>query len=176
MSNKVEKLEERLNALGHHGEWDDGLTTAEANSVRELWIQLHRTDEEAQEYLDAHARMDAIAAEAGSCYLNEEQNREYMKLSIRVTQLAHDVWGKRVGANHAMRDRVWPELAPKALRYWKLREKPLEELTDAEAQELKDLQEWFDKLQAEALEASRQVLREETESRSSVEEAIGGEN
>lgn len=151
-------MEERLNGLDHRGEWDDGLTTEEANSVRELWHQLHRTPDEVQEYVDAHARMDAIAAEAGSCYLNMEQNQEYMKLSARSTQLAHDVWGKRVIANHAMRDKVWPEFAPKAVRYWKLVDKPREQLTDAEAEELKDLIEWFSKLQAEALEAAESQL------------------
>jgi predicted house-cleaning noncanonical NTP pyrophosphatase (MazG superfamily) len=102
--------------------------------------------------------MEAIVAEAGSCYLNEEQNREYMKLSTRVTQLAHDVWGKRALANHVMRDRVWPELVPRALRYWKLVDKPCEQLTDAEAEELKGLLEWIDKLRAEAIETAEKEL------------------
>jgi len=145
---KVERLEDRLTKLGHHGEWDDGLTTAEANSVRELWIQLHWTDEEAQEYVRSKERMDVLYATAGSCYLGGEESREYSRLSARCTELVHDIRGKRLAATHAMRDRVWPEFAPRALRYWKLVDKPREELTDAEAQELKDLQEWFDKLQA----------------------------
>jgi hypothetical protein len=156
---KIEALGERLDKITHTGNWDSNLTTAEANSVRELWIQLHWTDEEAREYVRSKERMDVLYATAGSCYLGGEESREYSRLSARCTELVHDFRGKRVGANHAMRDRVWPEFAPRALRYWKLREKPLEELTTAEAEELKALQEWFDKLQAEALEASRQALR-----------------
>ena len=126
--------------------------------VREFWINLHLTPEEGDEYDKAHARMKAIVAEAGSCYLDAEQNREYMKYSTRSTQLASDIVGTRVIANHGMRDRVWPELAPHVLRFRKLQEKPLEGLTDAEAEELEGLLEWFSKLQAEALEASRQAL------------------
>ena len=148
MSKKVERLEGRLNGLGRHGSWDDRLTTAEANSVRELWIQLHWTPEEAKEYLACHDRMEGIHVAAGGPYLGSEENRLYMVFSKRCTELVHDIRGKRLAATHAMRDRVWPEFAPRALRYWKLVDKPREELTDAEAQELKDLQEWFDKLQA----------------------------
>jgi hypothetical protein len=150
---KVEKLEERLDALAHDGQGPT-LTTKEANMVREFWINLHFTPEEGDEYSAIRKRRDDIYAAAGSVYLGAEENREYMKLSKRSTELAHDIVGKRVIANHAMCDRVWPELAPRVLRYWKLREKPVEELTDAEAEEFKGLLEWFGKLQAEALEAA----------------------
>jgi hypothetical protein len=155
---KVGKLEERLNGLDHHGTWDHGLTTAEANLVRELWIQLHWTPEEAKEYLACKERMEGIHVAAGGPYLGSEENREYMILSKRCTELMHDIRGKRVAATHAMRDRVWPELAPRAVRYWKLAEKPREQLTDAEAAELKDLLEYLNKLQGEALEAARGSL------------------
>lgn len=160
---KVEKLEKRLNGLARHGEWDDGLTTPEANSVRELWIQLHWTPEEAAEHDRCEERMVAIHAAAGSVYLGSEENREYMRLSARATQLAHDVCMKRVIANHAMRDRVWPEFTPRALRYWKLVDKPREQLIDTEAEELKGLLEWLSKLQAEALEAAENQLTKTSE-------------
>jgi hypothetical protein len=64
-----------------------------------------------------------------------------------------------------MRDRVWPEFAPRALRYWKLVDKPREELTDAEAQELKALLEWLNKLQAEVLEAAETALTKTSDRR-----------
>ena len=154
---KIEALGERLDAITNRGNSPD-LTTEEGNLVREFWIQLHWTDDEAKEYFDAEKRQDEIHAAAGSVYLNSEQNREYMRLATRQTELIHDIRGKRVGVNHVMRDRVWPMLVPRALRYWKLIEKPREQLADAEAQELRNLTEWFSKLQAEALEASRQAL------------------
>jgi hypothetical protein len=158
LSNKVERLGERVDKITHTGNWDSDLTTAEANSVRELWIQLHWTDAEAKEYSDAEKRQEEICAAAGSVYLDSEQNREYMRLATRQTELVHDLRGKRVGANHAMRDKVWPELVPRALRYWKLVDKPREQLTDAEAEELEGLLEWFSKLQAEALKAAESEL------------------
>jgi hypothetical protein len=153
----IKKLEERVDELSHGGNRDD-LTTQEANSVRELWIQLHWTDAEAQEYDRCKERMDAIYVAAGSVYLGSEENREYMRLSARSTELVHDIRGKRIGANHAIRDKVWPEFTPRALRYWKLVDKPREQLTGAEAEELKGLLEWFSKLQAEALEAAESQL------------------
>jgi hypothetical protein len=153
----IKKLEERVDELASntHG---PALTTQEANSVRELWIQLHWTPEEAQEYDRCKEQMESLHVAAGGPYLGSEENRLYMILSKRCTELMHDIRGKRIAATRAMRDRLWPELAPRALRYWKLVDKPREQLTDAEAQELRDLIEWFSKLQAEALEASRQAL------------------
>jgi hypothetical protein len=154
---KVEKLEARVDKIAHTGNWDDNLTTAEANSVRAFWIQLHWTSAEAEEYAAAERRQDEIRVAAGSVYFNTEQNREYNALATRQVELIHDIRGKRVGANRAMSDRVWPEFVPRALRYWKLVDKPREQLTDVEAEEFKGLLEWFSKLQAEALEAAKAV-------------------
>lgn len=154
---KIEMLGERVDALDSS---DQGptLTTEERNMVNYFWFNLHFTREEADEYRKGKERMEAIHAAAGSVYLNAEQNREYMSLSARSTQLMHDVVPKRQRANEAIYVRVWPDLAPRVLRYWKLREKPLEELTEAEAEELNGLLEWFSKLQAEALEAAESLL------------------
>ena len=154
---KVERLGERVDELSHNSQ-GPALTTEEANMVRSFWRQLHWTTEEAEEYSRGKKRMDEIHVAAGGPYLGSEENREYMRLSKRSTELQHDIIGKRVIATVAMRDRVWPMLVPRALRYWKLIEKPREQLADAEAQELRNLTEWFSKLQAEALEASRQAL------------------
>ena len=159
---KVERLGERVNKLTHNSQ-GPALTTQEANSVRELWIQLHWTPEEAKEYLSCKERMEVIHIAAGGPYLGSEENRLYMILSKRCTELVHDIRGKRVAATHAMRDRVWPELVPRALRYWKLVDKPREQLTDAESEELKALLEWFSKLQAEALEAAESQLAKSSE-------------
>ena len=137
---EVENLKERLNRLARSGYSADGLTTEEANMVRYFWIRLNWTQEEEDEHHRCREQMDAIHDAAGSVYLNAEQNREYMKLSARATQVARDIGMKRVCANDAMRDRVWPELAPRVLRYWKLLEngkRRIAELNADEAEELK---------------------------------------
>lgn len=120
--------------------------------VRAFWIHLHWTPEEAEEYSRNKERMEAISEAAGSVYLNVEQNQEYMKLSGRCTELVHDVCMKRTIADHILRDRVWPELAPRVLRFYKLTEKPTEQLTDQETRELDSLLEWFSELQRMALD------------------------
>ena len=150
---KIEELEERLDELSHGGNGDD-LTTEEGNMVRYFWIQLHWTPAEAEEYSTIQKRREILHENWEAHRMTAEEQAEYTRLSARSTELAHDICGKRVGANHAMRDRVWPMLAPRVLRYWKLQAKPCEELTDAEAEEFKGLLEWFSKLQAEALEAA----------------------
>jgi hypothetical protein len=152
---KVEKLSERVSELAHGN--GPALTTQEANSVRALWIRLHYTDEEAREYQTLHERHETLyqkyeAADPHS--LSTEELEEWNKNGRRSAEIAHDTVMRRVVANHAMRDRVWPELVPRALRYWKLVDKPREELSGAEAEELNGLLEWFSKLQAEALEAA----------------------
>jgi len=86
---KVEKLEERVDKIAHTGNWDDNLTTAEANSVRAFWIQLHWTSAEAEEYAAAERRQDEIRVAAGSVYFNTEQNREYNALATRQVELIH---------------------------------------------------------------------------------------
>lgn len=155
---EVDNLHKRADDLAHNGDGHAELTTAEANSVRELWIRLHWTDAEAKEYSDAEKRQEEIHAAAGSVYLGSEENREYMRLSARQTELVHGIRGRRVGANHAMRDRVWPEFSPKALRYWKLVDKPHEQLTSDECKELEHLLEYFNRLQAEAIETAEREL------------------
>jgi hypothetical protein len=159
---RINDLTERVDNLAHGNSQGPALTTEEANSVRELWLQLHWTDEEAKEYLACHDRMEGIHIAAGGPYLGSEENREYMMLSKRCTELVHDIRGKRIAATHAMRDRVWPELAPRALRYWKLVDKPREQLTGAEAEEFTALSEWLDKLRAEALETAEKQLAKTT--------------
>jgi hypothetical protein len=154
---RINDLTERVDDLAHGNSQGPALTTEEANSVREFWIQLHWTTAEAEEYDAAERRQDEIRAAAGSVYFNTEQNREYNTLATRQVELIHAIRGKRVRANYALRDRVWPELVPRALRYWKLVDKPREQLTGTEAEELKSLLEWSSKLQAEALKA--EVLR-----------------
>jgi len=154
---KVEKLGERVNELAGRSIDGPALTTEEANMVRSFWRQLHWTTEEAEEYSSGKKRMDEIHVAAGGPYLGSEENREYMRLSKRSTELQHDIIGKRVIATVAMRDRVWLELVPRALRYWKLVDKPREQLTNAEAEELEGLLEWFSKLQAEVLEAAEKA-------------------
>jgi hypothetical protein len=98
--------------------------------------------------------MDEIHVAAGGPYLGSEENREYMRLSKRATELQHDIIGKRVIANEALRVRVWPELVSHVLRFCKLTENPVEQLTNTETQELEGLLEWFSKLQAETLETA----------------------
>jgi hypothetical protein len=157
LSKKVERLGERVDQLSHGNDGDD-LTTEEANLVRSFWRRLHWTDEEAEEYSKGEKRMEEIHVAAGSVYLGSEENREYMRLSKRSTELQHDIIGKRLIANEAMRARVWPELVPRVLRFYKLTEKPVEELANAEAEELEDLLDWFIKLRAEAIETAEKEL------------------
>lgn len=127
------------------------LTTEEANTVRAFWIHLHWTPAEAEEYEAINKRQDVLQAKWKAGTMTAEDQREEMNLSARSTYLAHDVGMMRVLANHALRDRVWPELAPRVLRWWKLTEKAAAELTGDESKELEALQEWFTALQREAL-------------------------
>jgi hypothetical protein len=155
---KIAKLAERVDELAGDGQ-GPALTTEEANSVRQLWIQLHYTDEEAREYRTLHERHEVLFQKYEVARsLSPEELEEWNKNGQRCAEIAHDTVMRRVAANRAMRDRLWPELAPRALRYWKLVDKPRDQLTDVEAEELNGLLEWFSKLQAEALEASCQAL------------------
>lgn len=149
---KISDLEKRVNRLGEGQELS--LTTEEANAVRWFWIRLHWTDEEAKEYSDAETRQEEISAAAGSPYLNAEENREYMDLTKRQTELAHDIGMKRVIDNDTLRDEVWPELAPRVLRFYKLTEKPSEQRTSEETKELQTLLDWFTELQRKVLRTS----------------------
>jgi hypothetical protein len=128
------------------------LTTEEESMVRYFWIRLHWTPGEAEEYDTIQKRRKILFENWTAGRMTAEEQAEYAKLN---TQLCDDIGVKRGIANEAMYDRVWPELAPRVLRLRKLQEKPLEELTDAEAEEWKGLLEWFSKLQREALETAR---------------------
>ena len=161
---EIRSLEERVTRLNESQE--PSLTTSESNMVRAFWIHLHWTPAEAEEYSRCKERMEAISAAAGSVYLNAEQNREYMKLSGRCTELIHDIGMKRVGANNALRDRVWSELAPRVLRFQKLTERPSEQLTGDEKRDLETLLEWFSELQREVLGQSKNQKSRETAGRS----------
>jgi hypothetical protein len=154
VNSKIENLSERVDELADGNREDPKLTTEEANMVRYFWIQLQWTPDEAEEYYTIQKRRKILFETWKADRMTAEEQAEYMRLN---TQLCDDIGMKRGIANEAMCDRVWPELAPRVLRYWKLRGKPVEELTDAEAEELKGLLEWFGKLQAEALEASCQA-------------------
>jgi hypothetical protein len=134
------------------------LTTEEENIVRYFWIQLHWTPGEAEEYDTIQKRRKILFENWTAGRMTAEEQAEYAKLN---TQLCDNIGVKRGIANEAMYDRVRPELAPRVLRVWKLHEKTREGLTDAEAEELKGLLEWFGKLQVEALEASCQALLHE---------------
>ena len=158
MTGKVEKLSERVSELTRDGNSQaPGLTTEESNMASYFWSQLHWMTDEYEEYWAIRTRMEDIHAAAGSVYLGAEENRECMKLSERKTELFHDILGKRLRASNALRDRVWPELAPRVIRCYKLQEKP--QLTDDEVEELKGLMEWFSKLRQEALKTSCQALQ-----------------
>lgn len=115
---KLSNLTERVDQLGQGQEL--ALTTEEGNAVRWFWLHLHLTSEEVEEYSKAEKRQEEICAAAGGVYLNAEQNREYMDLAGRQVELVHEIAMKRVAANDALRDRVWPELAPRVLRWEKL--------------------------------------------------------
>jgi hypothetical protein len=162
---KIEELEERLDKLPRGGS-DPNEPSEEGNLIRWFWVQLHWTPEEAAEYDANHERMAAIVSERGhgpngepgGPYLSAEDNREYMRLSARCTQLAHDIQGKRVIANDAMRDRVWPDLAPRVLRYSTLQGKTAGELAENDKEELGDLEAWFEKLRREAIETAEKEL------------------
>jgi len=163
MTDKVEKLSERVSRLTPDGNSQAlALTAEERNMVSYFWSQLHWMPDEFEEYWAIRTRMEDIHAAVGSVHLGAEENREYMKLNERSTELVHDILGKRVRANNVIRDMVWPELAPRVVRSCKLQEKP--QLTDDEVEELKGLMEWFSKLRQEALKTSCQGLQ-----------AVGGE-
>ena len=127
------------------------LTTEERNIVRYFWSQLHWTPDEFEEYSAMKTRMEDIRAAAESVNLGAGENQEYVKLSRRSTELVHDILGKRVIITHDIRDRVWPELAPRVLRFRKFMEKPSDQLSSEENKELETLLEWFNKLQREAV-------------------------
>ena len=89
--------------------------------------------------------------------MSTEEAEEWTMNIARSTHISHDIVMQRVIANHALRDQVWPELAPRVLRWRKLAEKPSEGLTGDEKRELETLENWFTKLQREALgEASKE--------------------
>ena len=155
-NSKIENLSERVDELADGNREDPKLTTEEANMVREFWINLHFTPEAAEEYSKGEKRMEYLHELWLACNWSKEYEMESTRLSERSIEL-DDIVENRVSANKALCDRVWPEVAPRVLRLRKLQEKPVEELTDAEAEELKGLLEWFGKLQAEALESSCQA-------------------
>ena len=152
---EIERLEERVNRLNESQE--PSLTTEDANTVRQFWIQLNHSLEEAREYSTLKERQDVLYENWLAGRRAPGEAEEWTKVSGRLTQIAHDIVMKRVIANHSLQDRVWPELAPRVLRFRKLTEKPSEELTSEETKELESLLEWFSELQRKALgETSKQ--------------------
>jgi hypothetical protein len=144
---EIKNLEERISQLNaNHGA---PLSTEEANTVRWFWIQLTYTREEAEEETRLRQRQDTIFRKWETA--TPEERQEYDTLEKRIVEICHDTVMQRVVNNHAMRDRVWPELAPRVLRFHKLAEKPSGELTSEQKRELETLTKWFSELQREAL-------------------------
>jgi hypothetical protein len=152
---KISNLEERVDQLNQNR--DPSLTTEEANTVRAFWIQLNYTPKEAREYFTLNKRRKLLYENYLAGRRAPGEAEEWTNVTGRMTEIAHDIVMRRVIANRSLRDRVWPDLAPRVLRFCKLTEKPTEELTSNEAKELESLQEWFNELQREALgETSKQ--------------------
>lgn len=128
------------------------LTTEEENTIRWFWIQLNSSPEEAEESSILNKRREVLYQNRLTGKSTPEETAEWTKVSGRITELAHDIGMRRVSANSALRDRVWGDLAPRVLRYYKLTEKPNEELTDDETEELVAILKWFKELQREALQ------------------------
>jgi hypothetical protein len=156
-NSKIEKLSERVDELACGSGQGPTLTTEEANTVREFWINLHVTPEEGDEYSRNEERLKYLHTLWRACKWTKEYEMEQSRLSERNVELDSDIVANRVIANHAMRDRVWPDLAPRVLRFRKLEKKPREELTDAEAEEWKGLLEWFSKLRQEVHQTRRET-------------------
>ena len=151
---EIKNLEERISKLNENQE--TSLTTEEANLVRSFWIQLNYSPEEAQEYSALDKRREVLYQNWLAGKRPPEEQDEWTRVSGRCTEIAHDIVMKRVIANHILRDRVWPELAPRVLMFRKLSAKTIEELNDDETEELKGLLEWFSKLRQEALRPQKQ--------------------
>ncbi len=144
---------------------ESSLTTDQANLARSLWINLHWTKEEADEYGNIRKRLDVLLenAKARSWKRIPDEQAEWERLSERSTYLAHDVGMKRCIANNVMRDQVWPELVPRVLRFSELADKPEDTLQDAEMRKLNDLTKWFLDLRAKAVESAEKQLRVKSE-------------
>jgi hypothetical protein len=142
---KISDLEERVNRLNEGKEVS--LTTEEANTVRGFWIQLNHSPEESQEYSVLRERQDILYENYIAGKWTPEMQEEWTRNGGRMTQIAHDIVMQRAIGNRPLRDRVWPELAPRVLRFYKLTEKPSAELTGDETKELGFLMEWFSELQ-----------------------------
>jgi hypothetical protein len=156
---EIENLEERINRLGESQEVS--LSTEEANMVRSVWIHLHWTNEEAEEYENIRKREDVLLehSKARNYTRIPGEEEEWTKLSNRSTELAHDIGMKRVIANHAMRDRIWPEFTRRVLRFIELSKKPTEQLLSQEKQELDTLLEWLGKVRDEAVETAKEKMK-----------------
>jgi hypothetical protein len=158
LKTEIKNLEERVNRLNETQA--ASLTKEEANHARAIWINLHWTQEEADEYANIHKRLDVLLenAKARSYQRIPGEQAESSRLSARATELAHDIGMKRALGNHAMRDHIWPELVPRVLRLRKLTEKPEDALPEAEMRELNDLTKWFMDLRIKAVESAEKQL------------------
>ena len=150
---KISDLEERVDRLNETHE--PSLTTEEANTVRAFWIQLNYSPEEAEEYSTLDKRREVLYENYLAGKKSLEEQAEWTKITERCTQIAHDIVMARVGRNQSLRDRVWPGLAPRVLRFRELTEKPSQELTGDEKRDLETLLDWFSELQQEALGQSK---------------------
>ncbi|MGA2626201.1 MAG: hypothetical protein ABSF63_03960 [Candidatus Bathyarchaeia archaeon] len=148
----VKSLQERINQL-NPGQTPE-LTTPEANAVRWFWIQLNYTPEEAEEDIGLRKRKEILYENWLAHKSLPGEQDEWTKIESRLVELIHDIVMPRAERNSALRDRVWPELTGRVLRWHKLGEKPSEQLTGDEVKELGLLTAWFDELQREALAGS----------------------
>ena len=146
---KIRDLEERVDRLGESQEVP--LTTEDANTVRFFWIQLNYSPQEAREYSALKKQREILYGNYLAKRRAPGEAEEWITVSGRMTEIAHDIVMQRVIANDSLRDRVWPDLAPRVLRFCKLTEKPTEELTSGEVEELEGLAKWFSELRREAL-------------------------
>ncbi|MGP8069874.1 MAG: hypothetical protein ACLP5V_08295 [Candidatus Bathyarchaeia archaeon] len=157
MKTEIKNLTERVERLNENQA--ASLTTDEGNMARGIWINLHWTREEADEYANIRKRRDVLHEKWLQGKTTPEENQESSRLSERSTYLAHDISMRRCLANDVMRDRVWPELVPRAIRFTKLTEKPEDTLPDAEMQELNDLTKWFMDLRVKVVESAEKQLK-----------------
>lgn len=146
---EIRTLEERVDRLNESKGLS--LSTEEANTVRAFWIQLNYSREEADEYSTLDKRREVLYQNYLAGKETQQEQAEWTKITERCTQIAHDIVMQRVINNDALRDRVWPELAPRVLRFRELTEKPHQDLTGDENRELEILLGYFSELQREAL-------------------------
>jgi hypothetical protein len=152
MKSEIKGLGERVSRLNKTEQ--PGLTTEEANMVRAFWIRLNYSPEEGEEEVALEKRSEILYQNWLARKSLPGEQEEFSKVSARSTEIAHDIVMMRVIANHALRDRVWPEFVTRVLRFRQLTDETSTDLSSDESKELETLLEWFNELQCEALKKS----------------------